>query len=317
LLTAAKKGVGGVHRPVLLNEVVEYMEVKRGGFYIDGTVGSGGHAAAVLEQTGGEGMLLGLDQDVEALERADRKLKPFRGSYRLVHGNLADLEQFCKELGVGPADGILFDLGVSSNQLDSPERGFSFQQDGPLDMRMDRSREPSAESLVNDAPVAELERIIRTLGEERQARRIARAIDRERRKERIQTTGRLALIVEKAVGGRRGRIHPATRTFQALRMAVNRELECLDAGLRAGLDRLSASGRMLVISFHSLEDRRVKHFFAEHAGRMVSLQAGGERWEGSLPRVRRVTRKPVVATEEEIAENPRARSAKLRVVERM
>jgi 16S rRNA (cytosine1402-N4)-methyltransferase len=209
------------------------------------------------------------------------------------------------------------DLGVSSPQLDQAARGFSFMADAPLDMRMDQTEPMSAADWVNQTDVHEMIRAFRSYGEERQAKRVALTIERQRRKAPILRTGELAELVSQALGGRRGKTHPATRVFQAIRMAVNRELEGLEQGLEAALHLLAPEGRLAVISFHSLEDRIAKQFFASHAGREVSLQQGGSEWQGLEPRVRRITKKPVIADEQELVENPRARSAKLRVVERI
>jgi 16S rRNA (cytosine1402-N4)-methyltransferase len=306
-----------MHLPVLLTETVERLRPRPGGVYIDGTLGSAGHAAAIVRAMAGQGLFIGLDRDPEALERAGAVLAGMGDGIRLVHANFAEMEDVAREAGVKQADGIMMDLGVSSNQIGTPERGFSFQDDGPLDMRMDPTRPPTAADLVNGWSEEALAACFRDLGEERRARAVARAIGREREKAPIVTTGQLAAVVERVLGGRRGRIHPATRVFQALRMEVNAELASLDRGLEAGLALLAPGGRMAVISFHSLEDRVVKQCFARHAGRMVSLAAGGEAWEGIEPSVWRVTRKPVTAGEAELAANPRARSAKLRVVERL
>ena len=221
------------------------------------------------------------------------------------------------KLVVSDVDGVLLDLGFSSDQMDDAARGFSFQAEGPLDMRLDRSEPRTAADLVNGMEESELADVIFELGEERDARRIARAIVAERVRSPIRTTRRLADVVAAAKRGPRGKIHPATQTFQALRIAVNRELESLDRGLEGALALVKPGGRVGVISFHSLEDRRVKRFFAEHAGRWESLEQGGERWVGAEPQVKLVTRKPVTASEDEIRANPRARSAKLRVAERV
>ncbi len=306
-----------MHQPVLLSETVERLQPRPGGVYIDGTLGSGGHAETIVKAMEGRGLFIGIDRDPEALARAGATLAPYGEGVRLVHANFAQMADVAREAGVTQVDGIVMDLGVSSNQIGTPERGFSFQEDGPLDMRMDTTKPVTAAELVNELSGSELSDCFRELGEERRARGVAKAILRAREEAPIRTTGRLAEIVAKAVGGRRGRIHPATRVFQALRMRVNEELESLREGLEAGIRLLAPGGRMAVISFHSIEDRIVKHCFADHAGRMVSLAAGGEAWEGREPRVRRITRKPVMASEAELAQNPRARSAKLRVVERV
>ncbi|NQU40093.1 MAG: 16S rRNA (cytosine(1402)-N(4))-methyltransferase RsmH [Lentisphaerae bacterium] len=304
-----------MHQAVLLTETVERLNPRPGGIYIDATVGSAGHAAAIVERMEGQGLFIGMDRDPEALARAGERLAEFGAVVRLVHANFSGMEAVAREAGVTQVDGIMMDLGVSSNQIGTPERGFSFQDDGPLDMRMDPTQPPTAAELVNTLSEFELADCFRTLGEEKRARVAARAIVRERSEVPITTTGRLAAIVEKAVGGRRGRIHPATRVFQALRMRVNGELDALAEGLDAGISLLAPGGRLAVISFHSLEDRMVKHCFARHIGRMVSLAAGGEAWEGTRPKLKAITRKPVMASEAELAENPRARSAKLRVIE--
>jgi len=306
-----------MHLPVLLTETVERLQPRPGGVYVDGTLGSGGHAEAILKAMAGQGLFIGIDRDPEALARAGAKLAPFGEGVRLVHANFAEMAEVVREAGATQVDGIVMDLGISSNQIGTPERGFSFQDDGPLDMRMDTTKPVTAETLVAELSESELSDCFRELGEERRARRVAKGIVRAREEAPIRTTGRLAEIVAKAVGGRRGRIHPATRVFQALRMRVNEELESLKEGLEAGIELLAPGGRMAVISFHSIEDRIVKHCFVDHAGRMVSLAAGGEAWEGREPRMRRITRKPVMASEVELAENPRARSAKLRVAERV
>ena len=307
-----------MHIPVLLNETVESLNVQPGGVYLDGTLGRAGHASAVLARAGAGATLVGIDRDTQALAESADRLKEFAGSARIemVHGCHGDLARLAREQGVEAVDGILLDLGVSSPQLDEPERGFSFRGEGPLDMRMDRSRGMTAADLVATADEGALTDLFRTLGEEPNARRIARAIVRTRAGSPFTTTVQLADLVEKTIG-RRGAHHPATRVFQALRMAVNDEVGELERALAGGLDLLKVGGRFAVITFESITDRLVKKFFAAHAGRMISLQQGGERWEGSLPRVRLVTRHAITAGEEEMALNPRSRSAKLRTVERV
>lgn len=306
-----------MHEPVLLDEVIDFLDVKEGGAYIDGTVGSGGHAEAILNKMGEDGFLLGLDRDEDAVGRAKQRLNKYGEKADVVKGNYADIKEISENKGLKRANGVLLDLGVSSEQLDEAARGFSFRFDGPLDMRMDRGKREKAEDLVNGGSRDELADVFRKFGEERKSAVIASAIVRERAKGPITTTGRLAAIIEKAVGGRRGKTHPATRSFQALRIFVNAELEHLLRGLSGGLDVLAEGGRMVVISYHSLEDRIVKNFFREHAGRWQSLQAGGREWHGSMPKVKIITRKPVAATGKELERNSRARSAKLRAAERL
>ena len=306
-----------VHQSVLLDETLELLSVTPGGVYIDGTLGSGGHAGAVLQAAAAGGKLLGLDQDHEALARSAKRLAAWSDQCVLVHGNFRDIAALARAHGFDPVDGILMDVGVSSDQLQMAGRGFSFMADGPLDMRMDASQGQTAAQVLSEIDEASLSRVIRDWGEDHAARRIARGITKARDTSPIETTGQLADIVETAAGGRRGRLHPATRTFQALRILVNDELGALQAGLEGALSLLRDGGRMAVISFHSLEDRIVKHFFAAHVGKDMSLAAGGSEWVGELPHMALVNRKPVQASEEECRRNPRARSAKLRVAMRL
>ena len=305
-----------MHEPVMQSEVLDGLAMKRGGRYIDATVGDGGHAEALLERIGETGRLLALDRDREALTAAQKRLAGWAAQCAWVQTNFGGLSEAADGAGFFDVDGVLFDLGVRSDQLDQAERGFSFMRDGPLDMRMDRSAGETAADLVNDRPEAELAELIGELGEERGARRIAAAIVRRRAERRVETTGDLAELVSEAVGGRRGRIHPATRTFMALRMAVNSELGSIAQGVTAALHRVGPGGRVAVLSYHSLEDRLVKQIFAEHVGRWESLQAGGREWRGTEPRMKRITRKPMTPSAKELEKNARARSAKLRVVER-
>ena len=303
------------HKPVLLKETVDALAVKLGGVYVDGTLGRAGHARELLARAGEGARLVGIDRDDQALSESAELLGKMSG-VTLVHGRHGDIARIVRGTGIDAVDGILLDLGVSSPQLDEAGRGFSFRADGPLDMRMDRSRGETAADLVATRNEEELAGILREFGEEPNARRIAKAIVRARAEARIETTAQLAELVERTVG-RSGAHHPATRTFQAIRMAVNDEIGELERALVSGLELLKVGGRFAVITFESLTDRTVKRFFAAHAGRMVSLQQGGERWEGDLPKVRLVTRRAVTAPEEEIEENPRARSAKLRAIERI
>ena len=296
----------GSHNPVLLKETVDALSVRPGGRYVDGTLGRAGHAKEIIAR-GGE--VLGIDRD----EQAIREIGEVAG-LTAVRGRHGSLKEIANEKGWNEVDGILLDLGVSSPQLDEAGRGFSFLREGPLDMRMDRSCGLSAADIVNGESAERLEEIFRTLGEEPQARRIAKAVAKERAEKPFETTVELAEFIEKVVGRRNGR-HPATRVFQALRMEVNDEIGELGRALEGGLDLLRSGGRFAVITFESLTDRIVKRFFAGHIGRMVSLQQGGERWEGEEPRMKAVTGKVVVASKEEEDLNPRSRSAKLRAAE--
>ena len=297
----------GSHNPVLLKETVDALSVRPGGRYVDGTLGRAGHAKEIIAR-GGE--VLGIVRD----EQAIREIGEVAG-LTAVRGRHGSLKEIANEKGWNEVDGILLDLGVSSPQLDEAGRGFSFLREGPLDMRMDRSCGLSAADIVNGESAERLEEIFRTLGEEPQARRIAKAVAKERAEKPFETTVELAEFIEKVVGRRNGR-HPATRVFQALRMEVNDEIGELGRALEGGLDLLRSGGRFAVITFESLTDRIVKRFFAGHIGRMVSLQQGGERWEGEEPRMKAVTGKVVVASKEEEDLNPRSRSAKLRAAEK-
>jgi 16S rRNA (cytosine1402-N4)-methyltransferase len=303
-----------MHLSVLLQETVEALTVVPGGSYIDGTLGGAGHAAEILLRAGPSGRLLGIDRDRAALERSAVRLAALSGEKVLAHGAHGAIARLAAANGFAAVDGILLDLGVSSDQLDTPGRGFSFRLEGPLDMRMDPTRGESAADLVARLDVQSLADMFRKFGEEPQAWRIAQAIGRAREKLAIDTTGRLAEVVSDALGGRTGPRHPATRVFQALRMAVNQELEELEQALEDGLRLLKPGGRMAVITFESLTDRLVKQHFAAHVGKWVSLQQGGERWEGDLPAVQKVMRHPVEPGPDEVAAYPRARSAKLRAV---
>ncbi|MFH1910525.1 MAG: 16S rRNA (cytosine(1402)-N(4))-methyltransferase RsmH [Pseudomonadota bacterium] len=307
------------HKPVMVGEVVASLRCRAGTIYVDGTVGGGGHAAAILENTAPDGFLIGIDDDGDAIREAGIRLAPFGDRKILVKGNFADMDTILAGMNIGKVDGILLDLGVSSHQLDTADRGFSFTLDAPLDMRMDRSLGISACDLIHTLSADELERIIREYGEERMAGRIARAIAESRNLSPLRTTADLAGAVVRALPGRRGpaRIHPATRTFQALRIAVNDELANLYRATAFGVERLKEGGRFSVISFHSLEDRIVKNAFrAGEKGCLcppdLPVCACGRK-----PTLKVLTRKPVVPGEEEIRENPRARSAKLRTAERI
>jgi 16S rRNA (cytosine1402-N4)-methyltransferase len=307
------------HLSVLPDEVIQFLKPQPGGTYLDGTLGGGGHAGLVLERCTPGGILVGIDQDQEALQAAGRRLADFGTATRLVHGNFGELKQHLDRLEIPALDGFILDLGVSSHQLDSAGRGFSFQQDAPLDMRMDTSCGKTAADLLNDLPEPELERIIRDYGEERWAKRIALFIVKARQETPIEKTLQLVDIIKGAVPKAKWdeRIHPATRTFQAIRIAVNRELENLEKGLRAALDHLKPEGRGVVISFHSLEDRIVKHLFREYASGCTCPRNFPVCACNNTPRVQVLTGRPVTATPQELEINPRSRSAKLRAVKKL
>lgn len=307
------------HTPVLLNEVVQALQPQPGSLVIDGTVGGGGHAAALLQQMQPGGRLLGLDADLDAVHAARLHLAAVaapenRESVTLLQGNLEQLGTVAHNAGFEQVQGILFDLGVSSHQLDTPERGFSFSSDAPLDMRFDTTRGPMAADLLAEMSEKELADCLYHYGEERFSRRIARAIVERRQQQPLQSTTELAALVLKAVPGaaRRSRgIHPATRTFQALRIATNRELHQLEAVLPQAVALLQPGGRLAVISFHSLEDRIVKTFFRSESG------YGRSEATEQTAQLRLITRKPITASDAEIEANRRSRSAKLRVAERI
>jgi len=305
------------HRPVLPREVLDALGCRPGGSWVDGTVGAGGHSEAILGATSPDGRLFGLDRDAEVLEQARARLLPYGNRVALRHADHRDLPAILDELGLGPVDGILLDLGVSSIQVDDPDRGFSFLRDGPLDMRMDRSAPTTAADLVNTLPEGDLARLIARFGEEPQARRVARAIVRERDKAPFTGTARLAGTIAAALPGPPGRTHVATRTFQALRIAVNDEIVYLEALVEDCVARLATGGRMAVISFHSLEDRAVKQTFRALAHRCICPRDLPVCGCGRPDRVRLVTSGAVRPSPEEIRDNPRSRSARLRAVERL
>ena len=300
-----------VHQPVLLAEVIAALQVRPGGHYIDGTVGLGGHSAAILEAGG---HVLGLDADPEALRSAAARLERFGGRVTLANANFSTLDAVAREHGVTAAAGVLFDLGVSSLQLSDQGRGFSFQADAALDMRFSPAQPATAADLVNTASEAELATILREYGEERHSLRIARAIVAHRP---LRTTAELAKTVVGALGPWAGGIHPATRTFQALRIAVNAELTALTSGLEQATDLLAPGGRLVVISFHSLEDRIVKNFFRDEARGCICPPRLPVCMCGHEARLKVLTRTPVVPTAQEVAANPHSRSAKMRVAQRL
>jgi 16S rRNA (cytosine1402-N4)-methyltransferase len=319
------------HEPVLLNEVVEWLRAREGGTFVDCTVGLGGHAKAMLDASPGT-RIFGIDRDEDALEFARERLSIFEHRVQLIHANFEDVRSLLDQAGITEVRGVLADLGVSSLQLERSERGFSFISDAPLDMRMDQSGDETAAELVNQLSESELADLIFEYGEERGARKIGRAIARARERDAIATTKQLADIVVRALNIRgRWRIHPATRTFQALRIAVNDELKALERFIPAAISALARGGRLAIISFHSLEDRIVKRSFLRESGRCQceprSIQSGKGSKElvdeiicercGASTRIRILTRKPVRPTPEEIERNPRSRSSLLRVCERL
>jgi len=310
------------HQPVLYKEIIHALQPKPGGRYVDGTLGAGGHARGILEACAPDGQLLGLDVDPQALEIARKTLAPYEGRVHLAQASYTTLSTQLARLGWEAVDGILLDLGASSMQFDTPERGFSFQHDAPLDMRFDPRAPQTAADIVNGYSERELADLIYEYGEERNARKIARAIVRARP---LHTTRQLVAVIE-AVSPRsfdrlrtaRGnRLHPATRTFQALRIAVNDELASVRAVLPQAVAGLRSAGRIAVISFHSLEDRIIKEFFREQSRDLVNPPYERIYEEERKATLKEITRKPITPSEEEIRNNPRARSAKLRIAEKL
>ena len=307
-----------VHSSVMSREALEYLNCKPGGIYVDATLGGGGHTQSILEVAGPSGKVIAIDADDAAIERVKVKLKAYEDRLTIVRDNFRNIKAVLGGLNVDKVDGMLFDVGLSSDQLDTPERGFSFSRRARLDMRMDRRLKVSAFELVNESDERELTVIFSRYGEERRARAVARAIIKAREAEPIETTEDLALIVEGVLPRRRPgekKIHPATKVFQALRIAVNDELKSLEEAIRDGIELIGAGGRMVVISFHSLEDKLVKSLFREFSTgcicpRDVALCACGK-----LPRARLLFKRGLSAEPEEILLNPRARSAKLRAIE--
>jgi 16S rRNA (cytosine1402-N4)-methyltransferase len=304
----------GPHQPVLYNEVLEALAPQPGRRYIDGTLGAGGHARGLLAASSPDGELLGLDVDPTAIELASARVAEFGDRVQIRRGSYAQLAQHLAGLGWGGVDGILLDLGASSMQFDRAERGFSFQKEGPLDMRFDPLGGRSAAELVNELPEAELADILYEYGEERQARKVARAIAAARP---LSTTGELAAVIAKALGGHRGGIDPATRSFQALRIAVNGELDNLAAALPQAVAALKVGGRLAVISFHSLEDRQVKQYFRRESRDCICPPGQPVCTCGHKASIKELTRRPLQPGDAEAQANPRARSARLRVAERL
>lgn len=307
------------HLSVMPDEVLHYLQPRDGELYLDGTLGAGGHSRLILEACAPSGRLIGLDRDPQALAKAAEVLAKFGDRAQLHHANFSEANQVLAKLGEPALDGLLLDLGVSSWQLDAPQRGFSFRSEAPLDMRMDQTTGVTAAEVLNSCDAPELTRIFREYGEERYAGRIARKIERERQQAPLETTRQLAELVRGAVPGGfvPGRIHPATRVFQALRIHVNQELDHVAKGLEQGLELLRGGGRMVIISFHSLEDRLVKQFFAAQARSCICPPRLPICNCGHQPTVEVLTRKGVRAGEDEVNANPRARSAVLRAIRRI
>jgi 16S rRNA (cytosine1402-N4)-methyltransferase len=303
-----------VHVPVLLDEVIAGLQAQRGGHFVDFTVGLGGHAAAILEKISPSGRLLGIDTDPEAIKLSQDKLVDYGEAITLVNDNFINLEDICERYHFHPVDGILFDLGVSSLQLDTAERGFSFHLDAPLNMRFDAGQELTASDIVNNFSEQELAKLLEKYGEERHSRRIARYIVQNRP---IATTVELARLIEQASRGKRARIHPATRTFMALRIAVNSELQNLELALQQTINILRPGGRLIVISYHSLEDRIVKRFMRDAASSCLCPPGTVMCRCGHQPTLKLISRKVIKPTSLETESNPRSRSAKLRIAERL
>lgn len=306
------------HQPVMLTETVDNLKVRPGGIYVDGTVGGGGHSYEIAKRLAGSGRLICIDQDEAAIRAAGERLAEFGELVSVVRSNYSGMGQVLSGLGISQVDGIVLDLGVSSHQLDTPERGFSYMEDAPLDMRMDQRNARTARDIVNDGSEAELARIIRDYGEDKFAGRIARAISRSREEQPIETTGELAEIIRQAIpmkarmtGG-----HPAKRTFQAIRIELNQELAVLEDTLEEMIGLLGDGGRICIITFHSLEDRIVKSIYRREEHPCTCPPEFPVCICGKEARGVAVTRKPVLPSGEELEQNPRSRSAKLRVFER-
>lgn len=306
------------HVSVLLKESIEGLKIKPSGIYVDGTLGGGGHSYEICRALGPGGRHIGIDQDGNAIAAATKRLEPFSDRTSIVRSNYCELPEVLKELGIERVDGILLDLGVSSHQLDDESRGFTYRVDAPLDMRMDVRQSVTAADLLNTAEEMELFRIIRDYGEEKFAKNIAKHICMEREKKPLKTTGELVEIIDHAIPAkvRQGGGHPAKRTFQAIRIALNRELEVLENSLDAMIDLLSPAGRLCIITFHSLEDRIVKNNFKKNENPCTCPPSFPVCVCGRESKGQVITRKPILPTEEEMEKNTRAKSAKLRIFER-
>ncbi|MBR3297510.1 MAG: 16S rRNA (cytosine(1402)-N(4))-methyltransferase RsmH [Firmicutes bacterium] len=307
------------HLPVLYSEVMDALAVKPDGTYLDGTLGGGGHSEGICQRLSENGTLIGVDRDKDALNAAEKRLQPYKNNKIFVQSNYADIKLILREQGISGLDGALLDLGVSSFQLDNPERGFSYMHDAPLDMRMNADDSFTAEDVVNGYSEAELTKIIKDYGEERWAARIAQFIVKARKDKRLTSTYELVDVIKAAIPAkaRREGPHPAKRTFQAIRIEVNDELGQLERSINDFIDVLNPGGRLVVISFHSLEDRIIKEAFKKRLDPCTCPPEFPVCVCGKVADVKKVTGKPVTASEEELEQNPRARSAKLRVLEKL
>jgi 16S rRNA (cytosine1402-N4)-methyltransferase len=306
------------HVSVLLNECIEGLNIKKDGIYVDGTLGGAGHSSEIVKKLSDEGMLIGIDQDTNALKASHERLKGY-SNVVFIHNNFSNIKDILKELNIEGVDGILLDLGVSSHQLDVPERGFSYMHDAPLDMRMNMQSNFSAMDVVNDYSKDELERVIREYGEEKWASRIANFIVKYRQKKHIETTFELVEIIKAAIpaAARREGHHPAKRTFQAIRIEVNREIEILEEAVNDSIDCLNPGGRLCIITFHSLEDRIVKQVYKKRENPCTCPGSFPVCVCGNKPEIKIITKKPITPSKEELELNPRARSSKLRIAEKI
>ena len=307
-----------VHKSIMLEEVIESLAIKPNGIYVDGTLGGAGHSSEIVKRLGEDGRLIGIDQDGEAIEAATKRLKPYKDKVTIVRSNYAQMKEVLRDLGIPKVDGILLDLGVSSYQLDNAERGFTYREDVPLDMRMDQRPTKTAKDIVNDYSEMELHHIIRNYGEDKFAKNIAKHIVQARQKAPIETTGQLIEVIKAAIpkkvratGG-----HPATKTFQAIRIELNHELDVLKNNLEDMIDLLNDEGRIAIITFHSLEDRIVKNIFRTSERPCICPPEFPVCVCGRVSKGKVITRKPIVPGKEELEENSRSKSAKLRVFER-
>ena len=307
------------HVPVLFDEVMEGLAIKPDGIFVDGTLGGGGHSEGICQRLAGDGLLIGIDRDADAIAAASKRLESQQCRRKYVQSNYSDIKMALNDLGIPAVDGALLDLGVSSFQLDNPERGFSYMHDAPLDMRMDAGDSLTAEDVVNEYSEKELARIIKDYGEERWAVRIAQFIVQARRQERLTTTFQLVDVIKRAVphDARRDGPHPAKRTFQAIRIEVNDEFGHLTRAVDDFMDVLAPGGRLAIISFHSLEDRIVKEAFQKRLNPCTCPPGLPVCVCGKVADIKKVSRKPIVASPQELVINPRARSAKLRVIEKI